>query len=68
MAVHLKDRKKNQGPDMLFGQGDTPIREVLRLMMTERYRFPALIEYEIENQETVGGVRECFQFCRRALA
>lgn len=68
VALHLKDRKKNQGPDMLFGQGDTPIREVLRLMMNERYRFPALIEYEVENREAVGGVRECFEFCRRALA
>jgi len=68
VAVHLKDRKKNQGPDMLFGQGDTPIREVLGLMMTERYRFPALIEYEVENRETGGGVRECFEFCRRTLA
>jgi hypothetical protein len=37
-------------------------------MMTERYRFPALIEHEVENRETVGGVRECFEFCRRALA
>ena len=25
--VHLRDRKRNNGPNRPFGQGDTPIRE-----------------------------------------
>jgi len=68
VALHLKDRKKNQGPDMPFGQGHTPIREVLRLMQKSRYRFPAIIEYEYQGQETVAEVRACFEFCRQALS
>ncbi len=27
--VHIKDRKANNGPNMPFGQGDTPIKEIL---------------------------------------
>lgn len=68
VSVHLKDRKKNQGADMRFGEGDTPIREVLQLMKDQRYRFPAMIEYEREAGETATEVRRCFEFCKRALA
>jgi hypothetical protein len=33
--VHLKDRKLNDGPNMQWGQGHTPIREVLQLAARE---------------------------------
>jgi len=66
VSLHLKDRKKNQGADMPFGEGDTPIRETLRLMKKQRYPFPAMIEYEYEG-ETVAEVRRCFEFCKKAL-
>lgn len=68
VAVHLKDRKKNQGPDVEFGRGDTPIREVLRLMKKERYGFPAMIECEYEGGGSLANVRECYEFCRQVLA
>ena len=44
--LHLKDRKKNNGPNMPWGQGDTPIKEVLLMMRAEKYTFPANIELE----------------------
>jgi sugar phosphate isomerase/epimerase len=28
--LHIEDRKKNDGPNMPFGQGDTPIKAVLQ--------------------------------------
>lgn len=68
VAVHLKDRKKNQGPDVPFGLGDTPVREVLTLMQKERYGFPAMIECEYERGGALAEVRECFRFCQQALA
>ncbi len=66
--VHLKDRKKNLGPNMPFGEGDTPVKEVLQLMKRKKYKFPANIEYEYKGADTVAEVRKCLEYCRRALA
>src|SRR5262249_33861336 len=41
VSLHLKDRKKAQGPNMPFGQGDTPIGAVLQLLSRKRYPIPA---------------------------
>ena len=68
-SIHLKDRKKDNGPNMPWGQGDTPIREVLQLMKKERYTFPATIEleYRVEGSEAMAELRKCVEFCREAL-
>src|SRR5947209_1986760 len=34
--LHLKDRKKNDGPNEPFGEGDTPIKQVLQLLKRKR--------------------------------
>ncbi len=39
LALHIKDRKKNHGPAVVFGTGDTPIKQVLLLLKRKRYRF-----------------------------
>src|SRR5205814_8782175 len=44
--LHLKDRRKNQGDNVPWGHGDTPIREVLQLLQRERWPTRAYIEYE----------------------
>ena len=44
--VHVKDRKLNNGPNVPFGQGDTPIKEVLQLMRQNKWKFQATIEFE----------------------
>jgi sugar phosphate isomerase/epimerase len=66
--LHLKDRKKNQGPNVPWGQGDTPIKEVLQLLKQKKWDIPANIEYEYQGQDTVAEVAKCYQYCREALA
>ena len=69
--IHLKDRKKNQGPNMPWGQGDTPIKDVLLLMAREKYKFPANIELEYpvpEGSTRVAELKKCLEFCKEALA
>jgi sugar phosphate isomerase/epimerase len=67
VTLHIKDRKKNQGANVPFGEGDTPIREVLQLLRTRKWNIPAMIEYEYKGADTVEEVRKCFEYCRKAL-
>ena len=67
--LHLKDRKKNQGDNVPWGQGDTPIREALRLLKRERWPIRAYVEYEYRGQGSpVDEVKTCVEFAKRALA
>ncbi len=67
VALHIKDRKKNQGENVPFGEGDTPIREVLALLRDNGYEIPANIEYEYKGNDTVEEVKKCFSYCKQAL-
>jgi sugar phosphate isomerase/epimerase len=67
VTLHLKDRKKGQGPNMPFGEGDTPIGPVLRLLRDHKWAIPANIEYEYDGGDTINEVRQCLEYCRRQL-
>lgn len=67
VTLHIKDRRRNQGPNVPFGQGDTPIGPVLRLLRDEKWAIPANIEYEYKGGDTVEEVRRCLEYCRRQL-
>lgn len=72
-SLHLKDRRspQNGGQNMPWGQGDTPLKEILQLMKKRQYRFPAAIELEYpipEGSDVLAEVKKCVEFCRRALA
>jgi sugar phosphate isomerase/epimerase len=66
-AIHVKDRKRNQGPNMPFGEGDTPIVAVLRLLRDRRWDIPAHLEYEYDGGDAVDEVKKCYDYCRKAL-
>jgi sugar phosphate isomerase/epimerase len=71
LSLHLKDRKVNNGPNMPFGEGDTPVALILQLMKRKRWKFPADIELEYrvpEGSDAVAEVTRCVQFCRESLA
>jgi sugar phosphate isomerase/epimerase len=67
--LHIKDRRKNQGDNVPWGQGDTPITQVLQLLKKEKWPIRADLEYE--HRGTAGPVAEvkaCFDYAKRALA
>jgi len=67
--LHLKDRKRNEGDNLEWGQGETPIKPVLQLLKETKWSIPAYIEYEYKGTSgPVEEVRKCFDFAKRALA
>ena len=69
LVLHLKDRKRDEGPNTPWGQGDTPIKQVLQLLKKEKYPMRALIEYEYRGtSDSVTEVKKCFEYCKAALA
>jgi sugar phosphate isomerase/epimerase len=67
VTLHIKDRKKDQGDNVEFGDGDTPIVETLHLLRSKKFRIPANIEYEYKGADTIAEVRKCFEYCKAAL-
>jgi sugar phosphate isomerase/epimerase len=68
-VIHLKDRKKNQGPNTPFGEGDTPIKEVMQLIKRNKWPIRAYIEYEYQGKESSPAeVQKCFNYIKAALA
>jgi len=67
--LHLKDRKKNQGDNTPWGEGETPIREVVQLVEKNHWPIPIDIEYEYKGAGTpVEEVKKCYAYARQALA
>ena len=68
VTIHLKDRKRNQGENVPFGSGDTPIVGVLKLLNDNGWPIPANIEYEYKGGDAVDEVGKCLDYCQKALA
>jgi sugar phosphate isomerase/epimerase len=68
VTLHIKDRKRNEGATVPFGEGDAPIKEVLALLARNRWPIPANIEYEYKGADTVAEVRRCVEYCKAALS
>lgn len=71
MSMHLKDRKYHDGPNAPWGQGDTPIAEVLQMVKKNKWKFPATIELEYNipvGSDAVKEVIKCREFAAKALS
>ena len=80
-SVHLKDRTPTvkdadgrtvtDGANNPWGQGSTPIAEILQAMRKNKYKFPASIELEYrvpQDSNAVIEVKKCMEYCKKALA
>lgn len=67
--MHLKDRKRNNGPNMPWGEGETPLKPALTLIRDKRYPIYCLVEYEYRGTGTaIEETKKCMTFMRQALA
>jgi sugar phosphate isomerase/epimerase len=74
--IHVKDRKKDEagggGQNVPFGQGDTPVVEVLRLIRDNKWPIQATIEFEYlpgsaSAADRMAELPKAIQFCKDAL-
>lgn len=69
--LHIKDRKRDHGPNVaVWGTGDTPMKEVLQLLKTEKYPIPANleIEYQIpEDSDIIAEAKKCLAYVKSCL-
>jgi sugar phosphate isomerase/epimerase len=67
--IQIKDRTRNGGANEGFGDGDTPIKDVLTLIQEKKVPVPVFVEYEYIGLGTPQEeVRKCLTFARSALS
>jgi sugar phosphate isomerase/epimerase len=74
-SAHLKDRTPSvpgkSGLNLPWGQGSTPIVEILQTAKKNKWKFPFAVELEYqvpEGSNAVIEVKKCVEYCRKALA
>ena len=68
--VHIKDRKTHEGPNVPFGEGETPVKEVLRLIRDKQWPMQATIEFEYPvpaGSDRMKEIAKTIQYCKDAL-
>jgi sugar phosphate isomerase/epimerase len=71
-SVHIKDRTTPEhcALNLPWGEGETPLREILQLVKKNKWKIPASIELEYnvpEGSDAVREVKKCVDYCRRVL-
>jgi sugar phosphate isomerase/epimerase len=70
ISMHLKDRTADGG-NLSWGQGQTPIKDVLQLLKKQKWSIYADIELEYPippGSNAVKEVAKCVEYCKEALA
>ena len=73
-SIHLKDKTgKNATPpntNMPWGEGDTPVSDILKLVQKNKWPiyFDIELEYNVpENSDAQKEVKKCVEYCRKIL-
>ncbi len=71
-SMHVKDRTtpEHGAGNLEWGKGDTPLKEMLQLMKTKKYKFPATVELEYtvpEGSNAVKEVAKCVEYAKKLL-
>lgn len=71
-SLHIKDRKSKQngGNNVVWGQGNTPLKEILGLLKEKKYKIPATIELEYDipaGSDAVKETKKCFEYAKQIL-
>ena len=65
----IKDRRRNKGLNEQWGDGDTPVKDVLQLVKAKGYTFPVFAEYEYLGLGTPAEeLQRCMDFMRSAIS
>ena len=72
-SFHLKDRTtpEHGEKNLPWGAGETPLKEILRIVQKNRWTMPATIELEYDipqGSDAVKEVAKCFEYCKAVLA
>jgi sugar phosphate isomerase/epimerase len=66
-VLYLKDRRKDK-LSVPFGEGDTPIAEILRFIRDGKYPIRCYIDCDYKTENRLTDVKRSFEFARAALA
>jgi len=72
-SMHIKDRlnKVNGGKNMPWGEGNTPLKEILTLLKENKFSIAATIELEYdipEGSDAIKETRKCMEYAKKILA
>jgi sugar phosphate isomerase/epimerase len=68
VSLHIKDRDRDaERTYRRFGEGGTPIAEVLKLAREVKFPYAANIEYEMDEKDPTEGVRRSFDYIKKML-
>jgi len=71
-SMHIKDRKnkENGGKNVVWGEGDTPLKEILTLLRDKKYKIPATIELEYDipaGSDAIQETKKCVSYAKMLL-